>query len=66
MVNRVCGAVIWLHLRHLESGRDQLIQDTLGESLSDVEAEIVGGLPIFHSESNELVDDFFEFTLVVI
>ena len=66
MINWIGGAIIWLHLWHLESKWDRLIQDTSKERLSNVEAKVIGGSLAIHLELGKLMVDLFKFALVVV
>ena len=66
IINWIGGAVIWLHLRHLELRQDWLVQDTLRERLDSVEVVVIEGLSTFYLKSDKLVVNLLELALVVV
>ena len=66
MVNRVGGAIVWLHLWHLELRWNRLIQDVLGKKLCGVKVVVVGRLPTFHLKLSKLAIDFLKLAFIVI
>ena len=66
MVNQIDEAIIWLHLWHLESKWDRLIQNALRERLSNVEVKIVGGPSAIHLELGELTVDLLKLAFIVV
>ena len=66
MVDRISGAVIWLHLQYFELRWDRLVQDVSRERLDSVKVIVVGGLPIFHLKLGESAIDFLKLVFVVV
>ena len=66
MVNWVGGAIVRLHVRHLEPTRDRLIEDESGERLGGPKVDVVRRLLAIHLELSESTVDFFKPMFVVV
>ena len=66
MVNWVGGAVVRLHVWHLEPIGDRFIEDKSGERLGGLKVNIVRGLLSVHLQLDEPTVDFFEPAFVVV
>ena len=66
MVNWVGGAVVRLHMRHLEPTRNRLVEDESGERLGGLKVDVVRRLLSIHLELGKPTVDFFEPTFVVV
>ena len=66
MVNWVGGAIVGLHMGHLEPTRNRLIEDESGERLGGLEVDIVRGLLSVHLQLDKPTVDFFELAFVVV
>ena len=66
MVDRIGGAVVWLHMWHLESRENWFIQDALRERLDSEEVVVVEGLLTFYLKSDKLTVNLFELAFIVV
>ena len=66
VINWVGGAVVRLHMRHLEPTEDRFVEDELGERLDGPEVDVVRRLLTIRLELGKPMVNFFELMFVVI
>ena len=66
MINWVGGAVVGLHMRHLEPTRNRLIEDESEKKLDGLKVDVVRGLLSVHLQLGKPTVDFFEPAFVVV
>ena len=66
VVDRIGGAVVWLHLWHLELRWNRLVQDVLGKRLCGMKVVVIERLLTFHLKLSKSAIDFLKLAFVVV